>query len=309
MKQPFTILLMVLLSGCIREIDYEVESVPPQLVVNAILKANQPIIVNVSALQSIFDTTNLFINDATVCIRSGEEIDTLTNQGNGDYQSKWTAKEGCTYMLTVNKAGYPQAFASDTIPFISRLLESTVVQTSELDEYGWPIDEYAVSFECNATHPQLYEIMFIKQMKLRDSGGYQLSFISSDQDVDPIIQQFGNNDIFDSYFFNSANIPGKTYTLKMKMKAGSNAAGQFHIPLIPTEANELKAVVLRSISQAYLDYRVAWENHTMMMRDSAMIENIIMVPLIGQQQEMYSNVENGKGIFVSYCQTYFILDE
>jgi len=262
-----------------------------------------------SALQSIFDTTSLFIDDATVCIHSGDDIDTLTSRGDGNYLSQWSAKEGAIYALTVKKDGYLQAFATDTVPYFSRIIEASEVQTSELDEYGWPIYEYSVTFECDTTNPQLYELMFIEQLILKDEGIYQLSFMPYETEVDPIISQAGINDISATYFFSSTGIPSSLYTLKMKMQAGTSSGGLFTEPIIQTGKINVNAVVLRTVSQAYLDYRVAWEKHNMLMNDSSVIENLILVPLIGQQPEMFSNIENGRGVFVSYCQSYFILDE
>ena len=309
MKYRLVLIAVLAFTSCIREIDYEVETVPPQLVVNSIVQANHLIEVNVSNLKSIFDTTYQFIDNAEVCIHSGNFVDTLTGQGDGNYLSHFKAEEGRAYTLIVKKAGYPQVFATDTVPYISRIIEASEVQTSELDEYGWPIYEYSVTFECDTTTPQLYELMFIEQLILKDEGTYQLSFMPYETEVDPIISQAGINDFSATYFFSSTGIPSSLYTLKMKMQAGTSSGGLFTEPIIQTGKINVNAVVLRTISQAYLDYRVAWEKHNMLMNDSSVIENLILIPLIGPQPEMFSNIENGRGVFVSYCQSYFILDE
>lgn len=66
--------MFLILTSCIREVSLEVGSVPQRLVVNAVLAAYSPIIVNVSGLQSILDTSLLFVDNATVIIEEEEVI-------------------------------------------------------------------------------------------------------------------------------------------------------------------------------------------------------------------------------------------
>lgn len=300
------IFILILLSGCIRELQYEVASVPKQLVVNSIIQANRYIEVNVSTLQSIVDTTYQFINDATISITTANEVDTLTSQGNGNYLSHNMAKEGGIYSLSVSKSGYPTVFATDTVPFLCKIIKATKEETLEIDEDGWPYILYSVTFDCDTANPQLYELMFIEQSRSWDEDIYSLGFNSEDIEVDPIIQQAGVNSL--TYFFSSAGISANSYTLKMKMYRGWSGGGNFEKPLILTGETNFEAVVLRMVSQLYVDYRISWEKHQMLRNDSSKIEYLIELPLAGQQPEMYSNIENGHGVFISYCQSYFILD-
>lgn len=301
------LLPLFIFSNCIREIEYRTDAVPKQLVVNAIVEANHLFEVNISTLESILDSSNHFVDDALVTICSNGFCDTLKGVGNGNYNSDLIAKEGGIYSISVIKDGYPNIYAVDTVPIVSRIIKASKKLTNEVAEYG-TIYNYSVTFECNTYYPQYYELMFIEQVEYNDLNLYQINFNRFDVVVDPIIQKWGDNNLSNTYLFSTNSIHNTIYTLNMKMQDAWSGGSQFIKPLIFTGNRSTKAVVLRTVSQAYVDYRVSWENHEMLKNDSSKVEDLLLVPLIGQQQEMFTNVEGGKGVFVCYAQSYFIFD-
>jgi hypothetical protein len=84
---PIFLLLLCLFNSCIKEVNFTVDDVPKQLVINSVLQAYQPVSVRVSGLQSILDTSILFIDDALVILsQDHNEVDTLRFISKGIYE-------------------------------------------------------------------------------------------------------------------------------------------------------------------------------------------------------------------------------
>ncbi len=300
--------MFLILTSCIREVSLEVGSVPQRLVVNAVLAAYSPIIVNVSGLQSILDTSLLFVDNATVIIEEeGGHTDTLSYTTDGDYVTSIVSMPGRFYRLTVEAEGYPTAFSCDTVPFCVNIKYASKKESVTVDEEGVPHNDFRVTFSPNADKVNYYELFFMEQWMDEDST-YYFDFEADAVGDDPLIQAAGTTD-YNSYtfLFSDAPVVESEYTIALKMINCSTGGGKYSIPII-TDRDNVDAAVLRTVSKAYYDYRSSWEKHQRYKNDSTMIEDLIYVPLIGEQEEMYSNIENGLGVFVAYNQDYYILN-
>ena len=136
---------------------------------------------------------------------------------------------------------------------------------------------------------------------------FAIYYVFNAVSIDPLILSSGTNDYnHKTFLFNDVDLPHGEYTIKMKMNCWLTPGGNFPEPVITLKDNA-SAVVLRTVSRAYYDYRNSWETHKHFKNDSTKIEDFIYVPLIGEPQEMYTNIENGLGVFVSFSEDYFLL--
>lgn len=307
------ILLCSVLSftSCIKEVDFNVDTVPQKLVVNSVITVYQPIEVNVSGLQSILDTSQLFIDNATVIVcEEGGDTDTLSYLSNGNYKSNIYGEPGKVYRLTVQAKGYPTAFACDTIPVRINIKNASERKSATVDEDGIQHEDLTVTFLRSAEKTNYYELFFVEQdADIIDSTTYYyFNFTSDAVSIDPIILASGTTDYnYATFLFNDANIAAEEYTIAMKMHGYISAGGGGYTKPIITLQDNIHAAVLRTVSKAYYDYRNSWDKHQRFKNDSTKVEDIIYVPLIGEPQEMFSNIENGLGIFVAYNQDFFTL--
>jgi hypothetical protein len=299
----FFFLVVLFFTSCIKEIDYQVVNVPKQLVINSIISAYQPVCVHVSGLQSILDTSLFLIDNATVILEEkGGDVDTLTNLSKGNYVSYIYGKPGKEYLLKVQANGYPTASAVDTMPEKVPINYASRHESTTVDDWGNPHNDYTVSFSKQKGKINYYELFFINQWK-QDSI-FWIFFESTTVIVDPIILASGKNDFnYTTFLFSDATIPEGDYTIAMKMVSGETPGGSFEKPII-TIRDKASAVVLRTVSKSYYDYRSSWEKHQYFKNDSTKVEDFIFIPLVGEPQEMYSNIENGLGIFAAYNQDY-----
>ncbi|NLU39739.1 MAG: DUF4249 domain-containing protein [Bacteroidales bacterium] len=301
------VFLLLTFASCIKEVDFNVGNVPQRLVINSVMEAYNPITVNVSGLQSILDTSLLFINNANVIIEEeGGNTDTLDYTSNGDYVSSIVSMPGRIYRLVVEASGYPTVFSCDTVPLRVNIKYASKKESVTLDEEGSPHNDFSVTFSPIEDKINYYELFFMNQRRNEDLN-YNFDFEASAVSIDPLIQASGTADYNSiTYLFSDATVSESEYTIAMKMINYITGGGEYAKPII-TGTVRVHAAVLRTVSKAYYDYRCSWEKHQCYKNDSTKIEDIIYVPLIGEPEEMYSNIENGLGVFVAYNQDYYIL--
>jgi hypothetical protein len=176
-----------------------------------------------------------------------------------------------------------------------------------VDEYGDPHTDYSVAFSKQPGKPNFYELFFVDQWKY--DSIYVINYESIAASIDPLILSYGTTDFnFYTFLFNDASLTTNEYTLTMKMIRGVTAGGNFKNPVV-TIRDKSHAVVLRTVSMAYYEYRNSWEKHQHFKNDSIGTGDFIFVPLMGEPQDMYSNIENGLGIFVASSQDYYLFKD
>jgi hypothetical protein len=294
--------------SCIKEVNFNVEDVPKQLVINSVMQAYQPVSIRVSGLQSILDTSILFIDNALVILsEDDDEVDTLRLISKGIYESYIYPKPGKAYQLTVKVEGYPTVFATDTVPFKTIIKGATMKESITVDEYGNPHTDYSIAFSRQPGKINFYELFFAYQRK-HDSI-YVIDYESMAASIDPLILSSGTTDYnFHTFLFNDASLTTNEYTLSMKMIRGLTGGGNFKNPVVTIRDNS-HAAVFRTVSRAYYEYRNSWEKHQHFKNDSIRTEDFIFVPLMGEPQDMYSNIENGLGIFVAFSQDFYLFND
>lgn len=308
MKNTKSILfLFIILSSCIKELDYQVDEVPKQLIINSIIASSQPITVNVSCLQSILDTSLSFIGNANVIIEeSGGEIDTLNYESEGNYVSYLFGKPGKFYQLTVIAEGFPSVFAIDTVPILVPIHNASKEQSLTVDQYGDPHADFTVSFSKKSGICNYYELFFVKQFRNHIDSLFSIYYWSDAVNIDPLVLESGITDFKSATFlFSDATIADGEYSISMKMIDGLYNGGIFKDPVVP-EKDNVDAIVLRTVSKAYYNYRCSWEKHRYFKNDIAKVENWTQIIMAGEPQEMFTNIENGLGIFVAYNQDAYL---
>jgi hypothetical protein len=303
-------LFAVFFSACVQQVDFEIKDVRSQLVVNAVVEGNNDIIVHVSSLQTMVDTTSAVIENATVIIDINKRVDTLLyNPSDGFYHTHLCALPGDVLRLSVWVDGYPEVTACDTMPHSIKILDASLQESLTIDEFGDYHDDYTLTFEKESGMLNYYEFFMVFHSWDAEDSVCSISFPVDAVTVDPLISSSNSNEFnFCTYLFNDAALSEGRYTLRMKMNKGRRGSGEYNFPLLRNCPKKCRAVVLRRVSRAYYDYQNAWGKHIHHQNNDEKIDDIIFLPLIGETSEMYSNVENGFGVFVTYNQDYFIVE-
>jgi hypothetical protein len=285
MKNGFYVLLFLLIiSGCIKVVDLEVDEVPKQLVVNCLFTENHPFEINVSRLSAYTDISDRNISNASVTLlKNGERIGKLSHVKNGIYTNRSIiAESGNTYSVRVETPGYPVATASDTLPGKVGIKNCTYKLNAGIDYEGDYYHQIAISFtDTDSAAFYAAQIFKIWEKEIynektraweKSPVWYPIEFFS----FDPVLAAEGitKSDYSTYVIFNDALFKNKQYSLSVNTYY-----------LAPSDRPE---VVLETGSESYYQYRKRLLKH-----DSYSYEDPFKpyspVPL-------YSNVNNGLGI-------------
>lgn len=113
-----TLMILILFTGCTKELPFDTQDVDPKLVVSGFLKADAPIEVVVShSLGLLEDSAGYKLDDANVkVIYNSTLVNNLVHVGNGRYRSSWLGQEGGNYKVEVSHPLYPDITGRDSIP-------------------------------------------------------------------------------------------------------------------------------------------------------------------------------------------------
>lgn len=141
-----------------------------------------------------------------------------------------------------------------------------------------------------------YEIQIIK------ADGSPLSFFNFYNISDPILLQEAGLDYQPSSFvFSDASFSGIQYQMKLIIDIGASGT---YPNLTPHDTR----AVLRSVSQEYYRYIKSWHKHSYQQNTGTQIDesledyDYISLLLKGDPVPLYSNIDNGIGIFAGYSE-------
>lgn len=117
MKRIFTIIVIVFISGsCIKDVGFSYPEVPSQVVVNALFTEDEPWKILLTYSKGAEDSTDRYIDNATVTIRSATEEILAEHTGDGVYSSESYPQTGTAYTLTVELPGFRTITATSSVP-------------------------------------------------------------------------------------------------------------------------------------------------------------------------------------------------
>lgn len=306
-----SIIIIVLLSSCNREIDFDFPEVEPAIVINSIIIPESPIRVSVSAVMPIApDSYNVVndtdeygtihsqhvpkpkycIEDASVLIyEDGVLLCSLEYDGEGYYVSDRYPKVGSTYTLVVNAPGYKECKATTTLYNLPVLSNLSFRDTVSVDEEGYPLSKLSFTITDNDPNRNFYEIS-CRAVSDKYDVEYEWIYFNKSRNADKVLAQseclpFNQRALLftDDYFSNG------DYSLDVIYS---------YLSYVPMVKYDLE-ITVKSISQSYYEYRrsrmmQAYQEEGL-FEWLANRESLSATPV-----EIYSNIENGYGVFASY---------
>ncbi len=282
--------------SCYKTIEVDLPETEIKPVVNCLFTPDEPFVVNVSLTKAPNDTNSYFIKNADVII-SGEGISekTLPHAGVGFYSIKdFYPERGIEYSISVIIPGYEKLIASDKIPnsltrfqstnsasgFITKPVEGTgeegkipvqIIKCNIINDWGYSDHLGVAAIKNSLIHNYINgEITIIE-----DKNNYTSSGLGS---FDPVITTEGLDQyyppllLFKDDYFKNVNVDVNFYFEK---EVNSKFWLRF-FNFSPEAYNYIKSWIIHEYTQDY-DF---WE---------------VYEPL-----PLYSNIENGYGIFAGY---------
>jgi hypothetical protein len=276
--------ILFLLTSCTKEVVIDLPDHEGKLVINSLFSPDTLLCVHVSRSRVITDTFFIQETAPIVVLKYVGETDTLQSTGNGYYMSlnhvPWVQTR---YTIEVFSTEYGEATASDKIPAKVPFEVINYMQEAGIDIEGCNFSSIIIRFSEPPGEKNYYEIKVVHES---NSGGklrYEKLWLWSN---DAVIRNEGYvNEVYDNLIFSDELINGKSQTLAFNFYHfvdEKNIASRFFIHF-------------RSVSENYFFYKKKLMLH---------FENQISDIWDGTVNpvNLYSNVENGYGIFAGYSE-------
>jgi|TARA_Y100000992_G_scaffold154987_1_gene103523 hypothetical protein len=286
--------------SCEKVIPFEGDVNTPKLVINSVFESDSTFKVHVSSSRSVIDTASFNnIDDAIVTIKDGNEniIETLNHVENGFYKGQTFPQENQTYILEVNHPNYANITASDSLP--SPITINSVDTSTIID----PINGNRLQISMNFDDPEntqnyylieTYSVNEYLVIKNSDTTEYELDTTKQFMVLTDEVFQNGGSPWREQGLFNDLLFNGQNKTLELEIPndswSGSEDGYDWSYQTLTLR------LYLHNITLSYYYYRTSLE----------LFQNASGNPF-AQPVQVFSNVENGFGVFAGSQISFFDL--
>lgn len=279
----------IVITSCEKEIDIDIPEKDRKIVINSLFNSNEEISVNISKSLNILDVKEFkFLDNATVRLfENGNFIENLLLQSKGNYESTtFIPSTGNSYKLEVNVPDMQSATATTIIPelLINNLTIDTNMTLYEDEFYSSEALECNIGFTDLSENKEYYWFYITGDRydyvwDYNYETGYDTItkgniYFNSD---DPIIESWvseGLGFVFSDRLFNGSDIDFTIYLNKYMYYELDTNILEFNIACI---------------SKDFYLYAATHNSH-LNAQDNPFTEPV----------QVYTNVENGYGIFAGY---------
>jgi hypothetical protein len=260
-----------------------------KLVVNSLFLKGRHIEVSLSYSKHIYDTLTILGGNGVVEITHNNYTEKLKYAGEGKYTTqRITTSTGEKYSIKAWLPGLDTVYASDVVPQKIPFELTDFIPKAGMDEEGYPYSEYEITFKDPPGTENYYEIAKYNE----NSRSLNRSGFSSD---DPYVLNEGDEHYYyHNILLSDEMFDGKKVILRLKSYSLSDDNGEW-IPI------PIQHIYFRSISENYYRYKKKLLRH---------IDNQYsdLWDGTGNPVLLYSNIENGYGIFAAYATDSYTLN-
>lgn len=296
----FLLSISLLYISCEKVIPFDGDVNTPKLVINSVFESDSTFKVHVSSSRSVIDTASFNnIDDAIVSIKDDNEniIETLNHIENGFYKGQTFPQENQTYILEVNHPDYADITASDSLP--SPITINSVDTSTIID----PINGNRLQISMNFDDPEntqnyylieTYSVNEYLVIKNSDTTEYELDTTKQFMVLTDEVFQNGGSPWREQGLFNDLLFNGQNKTLELEIPndswSGSEDGYDWSYQTLTLR------LYLHNITLSYYYYRTSLE----------LFQNASGNPF-AQPVQVYSNIENGFGVFAGSQISFFDL--
>jgi hypothetical protein len=280
--------LLFLLTACYKPVVLDLPEFNSQPVVNCFFTAGEPFRVFVSKTASQFDSVLVNVEDARVEILRNEQVLAVLPYVADSVYSDTTffPKPGILYTIRVEVPGYPVVSASDSIP--SSFSEFTYLGYKERAWYSEEGSRYdGLSFRIDDVPGPNYFHVRYRSTSYSYNKPLDSMVFSLWQSVlfcfDPVVKEQNTDEVFSDRAFDGQSIELQLMNQNLRFLADDDSINFL--------------VHVMQGSPAFYRYIMVYDQHR-----AAQYSDFFnpMEPVI-----MYSNIENGYGIFAGYHSKFY----
>lgn len=271
-----------LFASCEKEVNLDIEAHVPRLVVNSILHPQQPAKVYVSTSGGAYEPIDSFLTQATVLLWSGNQVDTLHQASDRWYYSSVSIETDKPYRMVVSHSNYTSVEATEQVPASVPFHFENYVPKAGMSEKGVYYSSVDVVFNDppNQTNYYMFWAPEPDWVHRGRNGTFVWGGIWSN---DPFVQTE------EQYSYTRHFLP-----FSDALFDGKQASITIHFYY--SELVDAMQIHLRCLSESHYKYSKSLIKH---------IEGKFADVLWGTTDpaNLYSNIQNGYGIFAGYSAT------
>ncbi|MBI3135364.1 MAG: DUF4249 domain-containing protein [Bacteroidetes bacterium] len=278
-KVLFFLALSSLLFSCEKEIPLEQEEIAPRIVVNGIFAAGDTIAVNLSESRDVlYEGTLPNLTEATAKLYDGNDnfLGDFVHESNGVYKVPgYLPVAGMTYRIKVSSSGLTDVSAETNTPAVISVTSVDTLRKSDRMSYE-------IKFNDDPAVTNYYALTLTKMViYVDDLTGEVYYYEDTYYSTSEIFTQNGSADVDGTkwgsiFLFSDASFNGSTCSFTAEQD-------------IDDADSVVVAIGLRSVSEDYFKYSVSHSKYQETQGDP-----------FAQPVQVYTNVENGFGIFGAY---------
>ncbi|NNE25634.1 MAG: DUF4249 domain-containing protein [Saprospiraceae bacterium] len=285
------ILSLTMFLSCEEDVTIKIEDNDRQIVINSIISTDSIWNVNLTYSKSIFSDQEFeYIQAASVKVTNltNDQSFFLKSIGNGDYQRALMPNEGHSYELEINT---DEGESARAVTYVPSVLKVEVMRSNSIDENGNNTIEIDIEIEDNPVEENFYVWEIVENKIVEEE------IVTEPLNIDftlPTEFEEGQTELksLNSLLFISDDkFNGKKYSTKLTL--GNDVINNGEGGNDNASSSETPRFNLRimAVSKDLYEYLRTYELYK---------QTDIAITSINQPVNVYSNIENGLGIFGGY---------
>ena len=300
MKKLIYVICFVAFISCEKVIPFDEEIVEPKMVINGVFHSDTTWRIHISSSRSVIDSNSYKnITNASAFILDNNEnlIEELMHDTNGFYIGSTTPQENVNYHLHVDHPTLENTRSQNLIP---SLININGIDTTTTYSNGEKYLDLSINFEdpgniSNYYLVETYLVREILEIKNGDTLEYEIDTSKAFMLLTDEVFQDGDSPWEDQGLFNDILFNGQTKSLEISLPNWDNYGNE--AGYIWSDRNIGLRFYLHNISQDYYYYR----------RSLELYEQTSNNPF-AQPVQVFSNIQNGFGIFAGTQVKYFDIE-
>jgi len=294
-KILYSVLIIFLLHSCTDIIEIDLPRQDSKLVINSLFCPDSVFKINVSKSTKFIDEDHIFVDNAVCKLYANDQyLFDLMNIGDGFYiaPDNYKPTAGIRYKIEVSHIYLPSVTAEDSIPnYTPKILNIKIIDSAEVNEDNHYINMLNFDFEDQVNVANFYEFRVFKK-EIPYIYTYSKMFITMVSDDLILVNESLLDYFVNNIPFNDLSFTNQTHNFSLK----------FNLPI----QNKSKSSKYHAVDYTLILYTntgsEAYYNYQKKLIQHINNQNPDFWSGMGTPVVMYSNINNGYGIFAGYNQ-------
>ena len=286
-KTKLLIFFLFLNNACSKIIEIDLNNTKA-LVLNSIFNPDSIFTFRISTTASLLNNYDTINENLHFSLYEEDKLIFESVSQSSLFKTDLKPTSGRKYTVELKSDNFSSITASDTIPSLVPIDNAYMIFPAGVDASGSYLAEANISFTDPINEKNYYELIIHQGQRIKNFWNTEY------QTNDRVLMNEGDLDYHPTtFFFSDKLFNGESYTMSIKHNVGYSLKDN-KLTAFPIYAT------LRSVSRSYYMYRKYYTRHAYNQQFQNEFLDFIFK---GEPQNMFTNIENGYGIFAGYCES------